>query len=280
MPVVGVRVAEGRSGTTLLMQLLGTGHGVVFDDRYPAEYRWLSYFARMADRMLEPFDAARHPDATGFFFDAERAWGPVPFDSDLVDRSRLASGVLEGMWAAWSAEVRHRRPEAALYAEKVAVDIETIALTAIPLRVIDLVRDPRDVLASIRSFTARGVAGFGRRHDQDELEYVEQFVSTISAGVERMTATPATVDRLIVRYEDLILDSFNTVDRLSEWLGLELDHDAVTQQRSTYQQHMTSPSPEASVGRWQHDLDRPAVEILADRLGSVMEPLGYDLTPP
>jgi len=262
------------------MQLLGSGHGIVFDDRYPAEYRWLSYFAHMADRILEPFDPARHPGPTSFFFDADRPWGPVPFDSDLVDRHRLSVGVLEGMWTAWSAEVRHRRPEAALYAEKLAIDIEAIAHTAIPLRVIDLVRDPRDVLASIQSFTARGVDGFGRRRGQAELDYVEQFASTIRAGVERMAATPDTVDRLIVRYEDLILHPTDVVHRLGEWLGVKLDHDTVTRQRGDYQHHMTAPSPEASVGRWRHDLDQPSIQLLANRLASVMEPFGYDLTHP
>ena len=46
------------------MQLLGTDSRVVFDRKYPAEYRFLSYFARIAGSMTEPFDSDRHVGVT------------------------------------------------------------------------------------------------------------------------------------------------------------------------------------------------------------------------
>ena len=41
-------MAENRSGSTMLIRLLATSDEVVFDRRYPAEYQFVSYFARMA----------------------------------------------------------------------------------------------------------------------------------------------------------------------------------------------------------------------------------------
>jgi hypothetical protein len=49
--LVGVRPMEGRTGTTLLMQLLATSPAVVFDDRYPSEYRFASYLVRAAEAL-------------------------------------------------------------------------------------------------------------------------------------------------------------------------------------------------------------------------------------
>jgi hypothetical protein len=62
--VVGVRPTEGRSGSTLLMQLRGTSPAIAFDDRYPAEYRFLSYFIRTSEMITEPFDEDRHAGVT------------------------------------------------------------------------------------------------------------------------------------------------------------------------------------------------------------------------
>jgi hypothetical protein len=60
LPVIALRMMEGRTGSTLLMQLLATSPEVVFDDRYPSEYRFLSYFRRLAELATEPFDERRH----------------------------------------------------------------------------------------------------------------------------------------------------------------------------------------------------------------------------
>lgn len=66
IPVVGVRLVEGRSGSTLMMQLLASNSRVVFDNRYPAEYRFLSYFTRVVEMMTEPFDETVDVGVTPF----------------------------------------------------------------------------------------------------------------------------------------------------------------------------------------------------------------------
>lgn len=190
VPVVGIRLAEGRSGSTLLMQLLASSPEIVFDDRYPSEYRFLSYFGRVASMMTEPFDEQRHVGVTPFFFGDAAQWGPVPFSSDVVEIEALRAPMFGAMWDAWSQVARSRHPSMRYYVEKLAIEAEMIAAAAIPLRVIDLVRDPRDVLASINAFTRGGMDGFGRSAQQSDAEYVDTFVATFGDGLERMQRRP------------------------------------------------------------------------------------------
>jgi hypothetical protein len=263
LPIIGLRLPEGRTGSTLVMALLGTAPEIAFDRRYPAEYRWASYFARMAAQMTEPYDAARDRGVTDFFFGPQPAWGPVPFETDLADVAELSAPLLRGLWTAWSATVVERDPAVRWYAEKLAVPIDPLLASGLELRVVDLLRDPRDVLASIRAFRRRG-------YGPEEDGFVERFAAQLAA----MAATPPDVDRVVLRYEDLVADLDGCADRLGSWLGVRLDADAV---RDGLHDHRTSPSPEASVGRWRHELDPGEADDLVAALGPAMSELGVDL---
>lgn len=275
VPVVGVRLAEGRSGSTLLMQLLATDQRVVFDRRYPAEYRFLSYFARMSASMTEPFDPDHHVGVTPFFFGPQPTWGPIPFSSDVVESSQLSSPLLNGLWSGWSDEIRRSFPEARYYAEKLAVDADVVVAADVPLKIIDLVRDPRDVLASVKAFTAGGIDGFGRERGVSDDAYADAFASRFNAGLRAMLTTPSGVDRLIVRYEDMMRDLGAQARRIGDWLDLDLDAAVVRADRATYAHHITSDSSESSIGRWRVDLSDSEVEILQERLSESVRPFGY-----
>ena len=126
MPVIGVRLAEGRSGSTLLMQLLATAPDIAFDRAHPAERRFLSYLVVTAARMTEPWDEARDPGGTAMFFGPDAVWGPVPFASDILDVGSLRRPLLRAMWSAWTAAATASDPAARAYAEKLAVPVEPI----------------------------------------------------------------------------------------------------------------------------------------------------------
>ena len=93
VPVIALRLMEGRTGSTLLMQLLATSPEIVFDDRYPSEYRFLSYFRRLAELATAPFDEQRHRGVTAFFFSDVVEFGPVPFHSDVIDTRATSRSV-------------------------------------------------------------------------------------------------------------------------------------------------------------------------------------------
>lgn len=275
--VVGVRLAEGRSGSTLLMRLLGTSPHVVFDPAHPAESRLLSYLVRMAEQMTEPFDADLHPGATPFFFGERPTWGPVPFRTDLVALDRLRPALLGATWSALSAEVLDGRPGARWYAEKLAVPVEAVLAAGIELRVVDLLRDPRDVLASARAFTATDVAEPGLADGRAAPGQVERFVDAYEAALRPVVAGPAQLARRVVRYEDLVSDLEGVAARLGDWLGVELDAEAARRPTPELAAHRTSATPDASVGRWRDELAAGEAEVVAARLGPMLEPFGYDL---
>jgi hypothetical protein len=144
------------------------------------------------------------------------------------------------------------------------------------VRVIDLVRDPRDMLASIRSFnTRRGTYGFGRRAEQSEDDFVEEYIDRLRAVYEQMLTTPATLDRALVRYEDLATDPFAVADRLGRWLDVELDAATVVDHRNDYLHHITTDSAVASIGRWHRDLAASEADLLTRSLHEPLAAFGY-----
>jgi len=275
LPVVGLRLAEGRTGSTLLMQLLATSPAIVFDPRYPAEYRFLSYFARVSEMMTERYDPERHVGVTPFFFSEKPQWGPVPFHSDVADIAALGRPLLAAMWQTFSQHLTTRHPDARFYAEKLALPVEAFVAAGIDLRIIDVVRDPRDMLASIRSFTARGIDGFGRRAGEPEEEYTARFVARLADAFDTMTSTPSGPQRVLVRYEDLASDLHGVAQSLGSWLGVVLDAETVLAQRDQYQHHATTSSTDESIGRWRRDLSAADAALVERALRDPMTAFGY-----
>lgn len=277
LPVIIVRPGEGRSGSTLMMQVLGTGREIVFDRRYPSEYRFLSYFCRLAEQMTEPFDEQRHVGVTPFFFGDRPSWGPIPFATEVIDVAALRAPLVRGLWTAWSDEVLQTAPDARFYAEKIAVPIADVRSTGLGVRTIDLVRDPRDVLASIRAFTARGIDGFGRTPGIDEDAYLDAFVGRTARHLDELLEDADDATTTIVRYEELVADLATVADRLGSWLGVELDAAAVQAARASLAHHMTSDTAEASIGRWQNDLAPEEADRIIQPLVDRLRRVGYDV---
>ena len=205
------------------------------------------------------------------FGSAERG-GPIPFEPTLVDPVRLGPLMLLGIWGAISDELRRSTPSAHFYAEKLG-DSGMLADSTIPLRLIDLVRDPRDVFCSIRSFTG-GTAGFGRIDGQTDDEFLGKWLRPLQR-LQLMRTTPPHVDRVLIRYEDLVGDFVGQADRLGRWLGLRVDPAAVLADYEQRKHHRTTQSVEESVGRWRRDLSADQSRNIWDALGSELELLGY-----
>jgi len=257
LPIVGIRPLSGRTGTTLLMNLLGTSAAVAFDRRYPAEYRVASYLVRMSERMTEPYDEGRHVGVTDFFFGEQPAWGPLPFRSDALDVGHWRPELLRAMWASASDALLAERPTARWYAEKLAVDETPLRNARVEVFTIDLVRDPRDVVASRRAFLAGGTEWWERD--------AERVATELEQRLDELDASPANMR---LRYEDLACNLEETAHELADRLDIELSPSDVDRPAH----HVTSPTAAASVGRYRSDLDpadAAALTAIAERLGYV-----------
>ena len=117
--------------------------------------------------------------------------------------------------------------------------------------------------------------GFGRRAAEPESQYLPRFITAFAKQLDHMAATPPSVDRITLRYEDFAVDPDATANRLGEWLGLTLDPGVATRSRSEIPHHLTTRSVEESIGRWRRGLAVGEADTIWEGLGSRLEPYGY-----
>lgn len=269
----------GRSGSTVMMKILASSPAVAVDRVYPYENRYLPYLCRLVEHV--DGDSGGPPDwtVTGMLSGDRYRIGPIPFAPLSLDSSELAVRLTRHVWAAFveSATSAAEVPPM-YYAEKtVGRTVEILARAEIPLKLINLVRDPRDVVCSIRNFDEkRGYYGFGRREGQSDDEYLAELVNMMKRSLDRMHQRAERHTHMWVRYEDIIQSPDEVGLRLSEWLGVELDVASATVADDEYRAHATAADPDDSVGRWRRELPPTDVAYMTEHLGAEMSRLGYE----
>jgi hypothetical protein len=307
--VLAVR-GGGRSGTTMTMELLATSPEIGFDRIFPYEVRHLSYAARVAglySQREQPASAPLHPisrwwrrlrasldrrldpaDVRSVMQTIPEPWSMVGPPRNLLRDERttqnetLVPNVLRGLWCAVGARIAWSwanqsgvRPK--FYAEKTPPWVLELAQVALPTKVLYLIRDPRDVWLSIRSFDQkRGYYGFGRRRGQSERSYLNEFLRSRRELMKRVPDSTEGPEHLVVRYEDLVLSREEQAERMSRWLGCELDRRTPTTYGKKQQAHMTSRSPLESVGRWKQEMDDKTLRLFEREIGDILGKFGYE----
>jgi hypothetical protein len=147
-------------------------------------------------------------------------------------------------------------------------------------REIFLVRDFRDMIASMLAFNAkRGYDAFGREHVGSD----EQFVRW-QAGIAAALATGWRERRdgaLLVPYEELVADVPGTLKRILDYLELDGARALVRRivDRADAEldriQHRTVPDASASSGRWRKDLSPALQELANEAFAGPLEEFGY-----
>jgi hypothetical protein len=283
-----LRGIGGRSGTSMLMALLGTSTSVVVEGEHPFEVRMYSYLYRMAHLLNESYEPGTDPEPVELFraVDRSRVIGPLPWDLPGISGSCLAERSFGALWDCFAEEVvaahgigigsqRGTSARGKYWAEKAAFPWLDPVRPGRPVRVIQVVRDPRDVWVSANAFNPR-MRGLGRLPAETDWDYLHRFARNARRALSEHIRSDRGAESAVVRYEDLVADPWSECRRLGAWLGISLDPRALEELARSHAEHLTSSSPLASIGRWREELGRNEAAVIWDVAGDVMSCLGYE----
>jgi hypothetical protein len=289
----------GRSGTTLLMHLLGTHPKIVAQRIYPYETHAAAYWMHTMRVLSMPADhrASAHPDTflhnlwwTGYhpyqstpFTDGAntRSWFQQTYPEQLA---AFTQQMIEEFYLSVAQDQGQLSPR--YFAEKFYPD----RLNYVPwlmheiypqAREIFLVRDFRDTVCSMLAFNAkRNQQDFGRAFVNTD----EEFVWLIRLEALRLLRTwqSRASAALLVHYEDLILNPTTTMQSICAYLDLPIgdaDLSALLHQAHitdpALTQHRTSASARDSIGQWAQALSPSLRQICAEAFDDIHASFGY-----
>jgi hypothetical protein len=137
------------------------------------------------------------------------------------------------------------------------------------------------MLASMQAYNARkGFGDFGRETAESDATWLTELHRGVVAlrDAWRDRGDPSS----LVRYEDLVRDPDATLPPLLTYLGLDAAPEIVRRliaaaDAPELRGHGTAGSPEASIGRWQHDLSPELRAAVAETFGDLLQQFGYEV---
>jgi hypothetical protein len=288
----------GRMGTTLLMRMLAAHPGVVAYDRPPYEARGGKYWLHVLKTLAAPTDGRKRvgapmefhlePLAAGgnpFYSAAFAAWPEVEAWSGSTYVTELAAFCqrsIDGWYLATAAAQGETHETLVYFAEKHFPDAYPRLMRELypAARELFLVRDFRDMIASMQAYNARkGTEDFGRDKagsDEAWLAYLRQNFLVLRAAW-RDRGEPAS----LVRYEDLVRAPEAALSSLLTYLGLDAAPATVAGMIAAadapeLRGHGTAGSPAASIGRWRHDLPPEVQTAVEETFGDLLDEFGYE----
>jgi hypothetical protein len=291
----------GRTGTTLLMRMLAAHPGVVAYDRPPYEVRGGKYWLHVLKTLAAPTDPRKRvgapmefhlePLAVGgnpFYSAAFAAWPDVEAWSGSTYIEELAAFCqrsIDGWYLVTATAQDHAHESLVYFAEKHFPDAYPRLLRELypGARELFLVRDFRDMIASMQAYNARkGSSDFGRDKagsDEAWLAYLRQNFLVLRAAW-RDRGEPGS----LVRYEELVRDPAATLPPLLTALGLDATPETVRRliaaaapDAPELRGHGTAGSPEASIGRWRTDLAPELRLAVEETFGDLLQEFGYEV---
>ena len=284
--------AQGRAGSTMLMRLLAGHPDIVARTEYPCETRLAQYEAHLARLQLTPADLL---DPALERMEGADGPGPNPYfrpDPETVGwmagagaRAALESAVRRACsFYRHVARVAGRSEKFGFFAEKTPPRLQRIDLMRAVFprtRPVLLIRDPRDVLASILAFDAkRGFRAFGRENTRDDADFARRFARQTADLAQFRAQVP---DAAVVHYEDLVRRPEASLTALWRTLGVAADRESVraalraaeVDPDGSFAEHRTARDAAASVGRWRRDLPAAVREVCAGEMAASLADLGY-----
>jgi ornithine cyclodeaminase/alanine dehydrogenase-like protein (mu-crystallin family)/DNA-binding response OmpR family regulator len=155
-------------------------------------------------------------------------------------------------------------------------------------KVIHVVRDPRDVVASLKTHRKHKVVG-GRIVPTGYCMPISLCIDRLEHAIADALAHEPDPLMLTVRYEDLVLDTERTVRRLCDFIGVDFAPamlefhkiDSPTRDPRHFPQNIeaTRPISPSSIGRHRMALTADEIAQTETRLGETMRRFGYEPGP-
>lgn len=272
----------GRTGSTLLMQILGSSDSVCFERIYPFEHRYLTYVYNMSRIASAKAVNDENWNNDIMFQGKTGTIGSLPYGLiRALDTDSLRHQTFVALWQAFSDNLRQQNgiaPGPAYYAEKAPDPVAEYSITHLDARSIHLLRDPRDEMISIKSFNfKRGFNSFGWQDWDTDTTFATRLCKNRQKFMQLMMTSETTDHAIHVRYEDLILNGKREVARLSDWLGVSMNIKSAMKNKDIKNRHMTAKDPASTVARWKTEMDESVQAIFAENLGRELTSLGYEL---
>ena len=282
-----------RDGSTLMMRLLASSPQIAVGGSYPYEQKLFAYLWRWSRLPTRAHweEAEWAPHALGSIAQERDTslLGPPPWrrrellEGADPDEPSFSERAFEFAWREFSrrataaTRVAHRDAGADVryYAEKHLNSWLLDRAELPPVRMIALLRDPRDTYASLIAFRQAAKAELGQRHAADEGDYMRQFLERQRERLRWIGGIREDRDTVVVRYEELVRDLPGVARHLGTWLEVTLDADEVARERRLGWVHRTATSTEESIGRWREDLPAEVAETIGRELRPELERLGF-----
>jgi hypothetical protein len=293
----------GRTGTTLLMQMLAAHPAVVVYARPPYEARGGKYWLHVLKILSAPTDARKRVGAPMEFHQESLAVGGNPFYSSafaawpqvetwsgsayVEELAAFCQRSIDGWYLATAAAQNQPIEPLVYFAEKHFPDIYPRLMHELypTAREIFLVRDFRDMVASMIAYNARKeFDDFGRNKAESDEAWVAYLHQTflVLRTAWRDRGEPGS----LVRYEDLVRDPTATLPRLLDLLGLDAEPATVARliaaaapDAPELRGHGTAHSPESSIGRWRRDLPPELRALTEEAFAELLRDFGYATEP-
>jgi len=274
---------SGRTGSVALMSLLGSDRRLAFDQQYPFESRYLTYFVKFALLINNPEYLPFIEGSQLFSLNTLGVSAVRPQQRPNVDPKlflpRLSTAEwLKSLWKTFSAGIQAENPNTAFYAEKAPQWLPALVRDILPCFTIYNFRDIRDVFLSANAFSRKQKAVvFGRHAGDTDLEYARGLALSFCISYEKYRSDRQRADSVLVRYEDLVEKPQVVAERLQKMAGLSVSQAGMTH----FEQHRTAKDLSATVRRWQREeIPFDVSRFFQEHLSEEMESLGYQVNSP
>lgn len=261
-------LAMARSGTTFLSQLLHGHEAILGHDQYPYEARFgehlaAEWFTNMQPWSYQPIGCRNSQSMDQNFLAL----------NEIFVASNRETGCATSLMQANANSSNYYRdkivnlyrmlslhPQASVIVEKIGLDVELDLIQALfgKVKPIFLIRDPRDVLLSMRLFNEKRTV---YEFHESQAKNLGELLFWMSANMMSITHQYDRYphEKILIRYEDLVSNPEVTLQCIYDFIGIERSSAGFSRlalEHPTHSQHTTAASPAESIGRWKSEFTR------------------------